>query len=196
MKKQKEKAENIASESIENQQEITSVSTENNSENQSQETAEQEADKIAVDFEQMTQKCAELNDKNLRLMAEFDNYRKRTLKERSELIKTASESVLVNMLPLIDDFERALSVIKSAEDIDALREGIELIYSKFIVFLMQNGVKVIPTENEVFNTDLHEAVTTFPAPSEEMKGKIIECVSKGYTMNEKVIRFAKVVVGE
>lgn len=196
MKKQKEKAENIASESIENQQEITSGSTENNSENQSQETAEQEPDKIAVDFEQMTQKCAELNDKNLRLMAEFDNYRKRTLKERSELIKTAGESVLVNMLPLIDDFERALSVIKSAEDIDAVREGIELIYSKFIAFLMQNGVKAIPTENEVFNTDLHEAVTTFPAPSEEMKGKIIDCVSKGYTMNEKVIRFAKVVVGE
>lgn len=198
MKKQKEKAENISSESIENQQEITSgsTSTENNSENQSQETAEQEADKIAVDFEQMTQKCAELNDKNLRLMAEFDNYRKRTLKERSELIKTAGESVLVNMLPLIDDFERALSVIKSAEDIDAVREGIELIYSKFIAFLMQNGVKAIPTENEVFNTDLHEAVTTFPAPSEEMKGKIIDCVSKGYTMNEKVIRFAKVVVGE
>ncbi len=198
MKKQKEKAENISSESIENQQEITSgsTSTENNSENQSQETAEQEADKIAVDFEQMTQKCAELNDKNLRLMAELDNYRKRTLNERSELIKTAGESVLVNMLPLIDDFERALSVIKSAEDIDAVREGIELIYSKFIAFLMQDGVKAIPTENEVFNTDLHEAVTTFPAPSEEMKGKIIDCVSKGYTMNEKVIRFAKVVVGE
>jgi molecular chaperone GrpE len=196
MKKPKEKTENIAPEKIENQQEEITNSIENNSENQPQETVEQEADKIAIDFEQITQKCAELNDKNLRLMAEFDNYRKRTLKERSELIKTAGESVLVNMLPLIDDFERALSVMKSAEDIVAVREGVELIYSKFVAFLMQNGVKAIPTENETFNTDLHEAVTTFPAPSEEMKGKIIDCVSKGYTMNEKVIRFAKVVVGE
>jgi len=196
MKKPKEKTENIAPEKIENQQEEITNSIENNSENQPQETVEQEADKIDIDFEQITQKCAELNDKNLRLMAEFDNYRKRTLKERSELIKTAGESVLVNMLPLIDDFERALSVMKSAEDIVAVREGVELIYSKFVAFLMQNGVKAIPTENETFNTDLHEAVTTFPAPSEEMKGKIIDCVSKGYTMNEKVIRFAKVVVGE
>ena len=196
MKKNKEKTENTAPETVENQQDATVNSTENNTESQTQDTAEQEADKIAVDFEQMTQKCAELNDKNLRLMAEFDNYRKRTIKERSDLIKTAGESVLVNMLPLIDDFERGLGVIKSAEDIDAVREGIELIYSKFIAFLLQNGVKAIPTENEVFNTDIHEAVTTFPAPTEELKGKIIDCVSKGYTMNEKVIRFAKVVVGE
>ena len=129
-------------------------------------------------------------------MAEFDNYRKRSLKERSDLIKTASESVFVNILPMIDDFERALKATETANDVDALKEGVQLIYNKFIAFLLQNGVKAIPTENEVFNTDLHEAITTFPAPSDDMKGKIIDCATKGYTMNEKVIRFSKVVVGE
>ncbi|MDO9154131.1 MAG: nucleotide exchange factor GrpE [Paludibacter sp.] len=163
---------------------------------QPEETAEQEADKIADDFEIMTQKCAELNDKNLRLMAEFDNYRKRTLKERTELYKSAGESVLVNMLPLIDDFDRALKAMEISEDVKSVKEGIDLIYTKFIAFLIQNGVKSIPTENELFNTDLHEAITTFPAPSEELKGIIIDCISKGYTLNDKVIRFSKVVVGE
>lgn len=204
MKKHKEKTATITPETEENQQSATENLSEevNNTEdqkedgNESEDTSEQEADRIAVDFEQITQKCSELNEKNLRLMAEFDNYRKRTLKERSDLIKTAGEGILVNMLPLIDDFERALSAMKTAEDIDAVREGIDLIYSKFIAFLLQNGVKVIPAENEVFNTDLHEAVTTFPAPSDELKGKIIDCLTKGYTLNDKVIRFAKVVVGE
>ncbi len=167
-----------------------------NQEENIEETTEQEAAKIADDLEVLTQKCSELNDKNLRLMAEFDNYRKRTLKERTDLIKTAGESTLVNMLPLIDDFERALKAMETSEDVNAVKEGVDLIYSKFIAFLLQNGVKSIPTENEDFNTDLHEAITTFPAPSEELKGKIIDCVSKGYTLNEKVIRFAKVVVGE
>lgn len=141
-------------------------------------------------------KVAELNDRNLRLMAEFDNYRKRTLKERSELIKTAGEGILVNMLPLVDDFERALKSMETAQDVDAVKEGVELIYEKFIKFLLQNGVKEIPTENEAFDVDIHEAVTTFPAPSEDMKGKIMDCVSKGYTLNDKVIRYPKVVVCE
>ncbi len=169
---------------------------ENLNEPQVQESTEQEAEKIVDEFEIMSQKCAELNEKNLRLMAEFDNYRKRTLKERSDLYKTAGEGVLVNMLPLVDDFERAIKATETAEDVKAVKEGVELIYNKFIAFLLQNGVKAIPTENELFNTDIHEAITTFPAPSEELKGKIIECVSKGYTLNEKVIRFSKVVVGE
>ena len=100
------------------------------------------------------------------------------------------------MLPLVDDFERALKAMETTEDVVAVKEGVDLIYGKFIAFLLQNGVKAIPTENEVFDTDLHEAITTFSAPSEDMKGKIIDCVSKGYTLNEKVIRFSKVVVGE
>jgi len=161
-----------------------------------EETSEQVEGQIVDELELLTQKYAELNDKNLRLMAEFDNYRKRTLKERSELIKTAGESVLVNMLPLVDDFERAQKAMESSEDVVAIKEGIDLIYNKFLAFLLQNGIKAIPTESEAFDTDLHEAITTFPAPSEDLKGKIVDCVSKGYTMNEKVIRFSKVVVGE
>jgi len=160
------------------------------------ESTEDAADQIEDELETMSLKCVELNDKNLRLMAEFDNYRKRTLKERIDLLKTASEKVLVDMLPLVDDFERGLKVMETSEDVQAVKDGVELIYSKFISFLVQNGVKAIPTENEVFDTQFHEAITTFPAPSEDMKGKIIDCAAKGYTMNDKVIRFAKVVVGE
>ena len=147
-------------------------------------------------FEDLEQKCADLNDKNLRLMAEFDNYRKRTLKEKADLIKNAGERIFVDMLPLVDDFERALQVMDEAEDVAAVKEGVELIYSKFINFLNSNGVQAVPTENENFDVDIHEAITTFPAPSEEMKGKVIDCTSKGYTLNDKVIRFEKVVVGE
>ncbi len=159
-------------------------------------TADETADQISADIENLNQEVSELKDKNLRLMAEFDNFRKRSIKERADLIKFAGEDVLKKILPLIDDFERGLQAMDSAEDVKAVKEGVDLIYAKFISFLTENGVNVIPTQNEVFNTDLHEAVTTFPAPSEEMKGKIIDCVSKGYTLNEKVIRFAKVVVGE
>ena len=160
------------------------------------ETSDAAADKIEDELEVMSQKCTELNDKNLRLMAEFDNYRKRTLKERIDLLKTAGEKVLVDMLPLIDDFERGLKVMDTSEDVQAVKDGVDLIYSKFISFLLQNGVKAIQTENQTFDTQFHEAITTFPAPSEDLKGKIIDCVAKGYTMNDKVIRFAKVVVGE
>ena len=159
-------------------------------------TADETADQISADIENLNQEVSELKDKNLRLMAEFDNFRKRSIKERADLIKFAGEDVLKKILPLIDDFERGLQAMDSAEDVKAVKEGVDLIYAKFISFFTENGVNVIPTQNEVFNTDLHEAVTTFPAPSEEMKGKIIDCVSKGYTLNEKVIRFAKVVVGE
>ena len=174
----------------------------NGSETQQAETApasestEQAAEQIVDELELMAQKCTELNDKNLRLMAEFDNYRKRTMKERMDLLKTASEKVLVDMLPLVDDFERGLKAMETSEDVQAVKDGVDLIYSKFIAFLAQNGVKAIPTENEVFDTEYHEAITTFPALTEDLKGKIVDCVSKGYTMNEKVIRFSKVVVGE
>ena len=192
MKKQKHNAEMPEKEIINDtaqQEQEANQQTEN-------QTTEEEGDKIADEIAELTQKCSDLNDKNLRLMAEFDNYRKRTLKERSELVKTAGENILSSMLPLVDDFERALKAMETAEDIVAVKEGVDLIYGKFIAFLLQNGVKAIPTENEVFDTDLHEAITTFPAPTEDLKGKIIDCASKGYTLNEKVIRFSKVVVGE
>jgi len=186
MKKQKHTDEAPEVQDELNEQEITDTT----------ETSEDAADQIEDELETMSLKCAELNDKNLRLMAEFDNYRKRTLKERIDLLKTASEKVLVDMLPLVDDFERGLKVMETSQDVQAVKDGVELIYSKFISFLLQNGVKPIPTENEVFDTQFHEAITTFPAPSVDMKGKIIDCAAKGYTMNDKVIRFAKVVVGE
>ena len=192
MKKQKHNAEEPEKEIINDtaqQEQEANQQTEN-------QTTEEEGDKIANEIAELTQKCNDLNDKNLRLMAEFDNYRKRTLKERSDLVKTAGENILSSMLPLVDDFERALKAMETAEDIVAVKEGVDLIYGKFIAFLLQNGVKAIPTENEVFDTDLHEAITTFPAPTEDLKGKIIDCASKGYTLNEKVIRFSKVVVGE
>ena len=174
----------------------SAASVENQDINQATETTEEAAEQIVDELEVVAQKCAELNDKNLRLMAEFDNYRKRTAKERMDLLKTASERVLADMLPLVDDFERGLKAMETSEDVQAVKDGVELIYSKFIAFLNQNGVKAIPTENVVFDTEFHEAITTFPAPSEELKGKIIDCASKGYTMNEKVIRFSKVIVGE
>ena len=154
---------------------------------------ESPAEKVPNEWEV---KYNQLNDSHLRLMAEFDNYRKRTLREKSELIKSAGESVLVNLLPLADDFERGLQVSKNSADVEAVRQGMELIYSKLAAFLQQNGVKAIDTENSVFDTEFHEAITTIPAPSEELKGKIIDCVQKGYLLNDKVIRFAKVVVGE
>ncbi|MFB6343087.1 nucleotide exchange factor GrpE [Saccharicrinis sp. FJH62] len=138
----------------------------------------------------------ELNDKHLRLQAEFDNYRKRTLREKMELTKSAGESILVNILPVIDDFERAQQMLHDAADIESVRQGFELIYSKFVSFLNQNGVKPIETEEKEFDTDLHEAVTKIPAPNEELKGKVVDCIQKGYMLNDKVIRYSKVVIGE
>lgn len=144
---------------------------------------------------QAQERIAEIEDKNLRMMAEFDNYRRRTNKEKLELMETAGERIFTEMLPLVDDFERAIAVMDKTNDIDAVREGIKLIQQKFLSFLDKNDVHPIQTEDADFNTDEHEAVTTFAA-GEEKKGKVIDCTQKGYKLGEKVIRFAKVVVGE
>ncbi len=138
----------------------------------------------------------ELNDKLLRNAAEFDNYKKRTLKEKSDLLKYGSESTLLALLQIVDDFDRANKSINESTDIEAVKTGINLIYSKFNEFLNQQGIKEINAVNQLFNTDLHEAITRFPAQTEDLKGKVIDVVQKGYTLNDKVIRFAKVVVGE
>lgn len=130
------------------------------------------------------------------LMAEFDNFRKRTIKEKGEIIKNGAENAMKNMLPIIDDFERGIQASASAEDIGAVKEGIELIYNKFIKYLEQNGVKEIDTNGKDFDTELHEAITTFPAADESQRGKIVDTVQKGYTLNDKVLRHAKVVVGQ
>ena len=176
-------------------QEIDAQTTEQPVSEETEETAarpNQEADKIA----ELEQQCADLADKNLRMMAEFDNYRRRTNKEKLDLMKTAGESIFRDILPLIDDFERAKAAMQQTDDINSIREGINLIYSKFMSFLEKNDVRPIDTENATFDTEFHEAITTIPAPAEELKGKVIDCTQKGYTLGEKVIRYAKVVVGD
>ena len=138
----------------------------------------------------------EQKDKYLRLSAEFDNYRKRTMKEKAELILNGGEKSISSILPVIDDFERAIKTMETAKDVKAVKEGVELIYNKFMATLAQNGVKVIETKDQPLDTDYHEAIAVIPAPSEEQKGKILDCVQTGYTLNDKVTRHAKVVVGE
>jgi molecular chaperone GrpE len=138
----------------------------------------------------------EQKDKYLRLSAEFDNYRKRTMKEKAELILNGGEKSLSSILPIVDDFERAIKTMETATDVSAVKEGVELIYNKFMAVLGQNGVKVIETKDQPLDTDYHEAIAVIPAPSEEQKGKILDCVQTGYTLNDKVLRHAKVVVGE
>lgn len=155
-----------------------------------------DAASLTAEVEELKVQIEQLNKDKLLLMADFENYRKRTLREKADLIKSGGEDCLKRMLPLVDDFERGLLAINESTDIEAVKEGMTLIYSKFKTFLDQHGIKEIPAKDEDFNTEYHEAVTTFPAPSPEMKGKVIDCVQKGYTMNDKVIRFAKVVVGE
>lgn len=136
----------------------------------------------------------ELNERYLRLFSEFDNYKKRTAKEKLDLLATASETVISYLLPIIDDFERAIQANQKVENIDSLKEGFEIIYKKTLQILKQFNVEEIPAINEPFDTDLHEAVTHFPAANEEDKGKIMEVLSKGYKIHNKVIRFSKVVV--
>ncbi|MCD7899235.1 MAG: nucleotide exchange factor GrpE [Bacteroides sp.] len=144
----------------------------------------------------LTQENEDIRDKYLRLSAEFDNYRKRTMKEKAELILNGSEKNIISFLPVIDDLERALKTMETSTDITAIKEGVELIYNKLISILGQNGVKVIETKEQPLDTDYHEAIAVIPAPTEELKGKILDSVQTGYTMNGKVIRHAKVVVGE
>jgi molecular chaperone GrpE len=152
--------------------------------------------KAEEQLEKAESELLELKDKHIRLQAEFDNYRKRTLKERMELLKTASESLLISILPVIDDFDRAMQTLDVVEEENHAKDGVKLIYNKFQEFLKQNGVKEIEAKGQNFDTDLHEAITKIPAPTEELKGKIVDVVQKGYYLNDKVIRFSKVVIGE
>ncbi len=154
-----------------------------------------ETEQLQAKVAELEARVAELEDLKLRQMAEFDNFRRRTNKEKLELMSTAGERIFCDMLPLVDDFERAKVAMAKSDDINAVREGIDLIYNKFINFLAANNVKAIDTTDADFNTDLHEAITTFAA-GDDKKGKVIDCTQTGYTLGEKVIRFAKVVVGE
>ena len=149
--------------------------------------------KKSIDFEE---KFNELNDKYMRLSAEFDNYRKRTLKERMEMMKNAGEDILINFLPIMDNIERAKVSIEEAKEIEAIKEGINLIHKNINDFLTGRGIAEINAKGEVFDTDLHEAITKIPAPEENLKGKVVDVIEKGYKIKDKVLRYAKVVVGE
>ena len=155
-----------------------------------------EEEKLAQELEEANNVIEEQKDKYLRLSAEFDNYRKRTMKEKAELILNGAEKTISSILPIVDDFERALKNMETATDVAAVKEGVELIYNKFMSVLGQDGVKVIETKEKPLDTDFHEAIAVIPAPDKSLKGKILDCVQTGYTLNDKVIRHAKVVVGE
>ena len=142
------------------------------------------------------EKISILEDKYLRQAAEFDNYRKRTLKEKAEIIKNGGERVIESILPVLDDFERALTTMQKNEEAAIYLTAVELIYSKFVKILEQNGLKKIETKDQAFDTDYHEAIAMVPTPDESLKGKVLDCVQTGYTLNDKVIRHAKVAVGE
>ena len=146
--------------------------------------------------ERLQSELDKLKDTHLRLVAEYDNYRKRTLKEKSELIRSGGEKALTDLLPVVDDLDIALVNLDKATDLDALKEGMHLIYSKFADYLSRQGVTVIETVGQPFDDELHEAIATFPAPEEALKGKIIDCVKKGYRLHDKVLRHASVVVGQ
>ena len=183
-------------------EELNVEETQNTAEEQPQNDQAEEAapltheEQLEKELEEAQTAIEEQKDKYLRLSAEFDNYRKRTIKEKAELILNGGEKSISSILPVIDDFERAIKTMETAKDVSAVKEGVELIYNKFMAVLAQNGVKVIETKDQPLDTDYHEAIAVIPAPSEEQKGKILDCVQTGYTLNDKVIRHAKVVVGE
>lgn len=161
-------------------------------ESQENTSAEEETSPTA----ELENQIAELKDKYLRQVAEFDNYRKRTLKEKTELILNGGENIIKSLLPVIDDIERAKKNMETADNVEALREGVDLVFKKLITTLENAGLKKIDTEGKDFNTDEHEAIAMIPAPSDDAKGKVIDCVQPGYKLNDKVIRHAKVAIGQ
>lgn len=190
LKEQREAAENAkTAESHEKDTQETQDTTEEEKELTAEEKLEKELEKAQKIID-------EQKDKYLRLSAEFDNFRKRTIKEKAELIKNGGEKTICAVLPILDDFERALQNIQKAEDIKAVAEGVDLIFQKFQKVLAQEGLKEMKPVGETFDTDFHEAVALVPAPNEEQKGKVLDCVQTGYKLNDKVIRHAKVVVAQ
>lgn len=171
------------------------ASNENNENENKAEDAGDEVAELGKKIESLEKELENSKKEYLFLMAEFDNFRKRTLKEKSEIIKNGAENAMRDLLPVIDDFERALKAIDENGELESLKQGVDLIYSKFMKYLERNGVKPIDSTGKEFDTELHEAVTTFPAADESQKGKIVDTVQTGYTLNDKVLRHAKVVVG-
>lgn len=198
----KEKNQSIEEEVLKNEE--VAEETAQTEEKQQKEAVQEEApaaeltveEQLANMLAEAQQMVSEERDKYLRLSAEFDNYRKRTLKEKAELIKNGAEKTLTAILPVLDDFERALKNMEASEETKAMKEGVELIFNKFQKVLGQEGLQKIETEGQAFDTDFHEAIALIPAPSEDLKGKILDCVQTGYMLNDKVIRHAKVAVAQ
>lgn len=191
--KENNQEEELKTQATPNECDEETVGQETSQENEAPLTEEE---KLAQELKKANEQIEEQKDKYLRLSAEFDNYRKRTMKEKAELILNGGEKSISSILPIVDDFERALKNMETATDVAAVKEGVELIYNKFMSVLGQNGVKVIETKEQPLDTDYHEAIAVIPAPNEALKGKILDCVQTGYILNDKVIRHAKVVVGE
>ena len=191
--KENNQEEELKTQATPNECDEETVGQETSQENEAPLTEEE---KLAQELEKANEQIEEQKDKYLRLSAEFDNYRKRTMKEKAELILNGGEKSISSILPIVDDLERALKNMETATDVAAVKEGVELIYNKFMSVLGQNGVKVIETKEQPLDTDYHEAIAVIPAPNEALKGKILDCVQTGYILNDKVIRHAKVVVGE
>ncbi|WP_419800480.1 nucleotide exchange factor GrpE [Mucilaginibacter sp.] len=166
--------------------------------NQKNETEGSDNENVDTEFsaeDKHKEELALANDKFLRLYAEFDNYKRRTSKERVELLQTAGKDVIVSLLPVLDDFERASRAIENAKDVSAVKEGVSLVHNKLKNLLSQKGLKEMLSKGQPFDADIHEAVTNIPAPSDDLKGKVVDVLEEGYLLNDKVIRFAKVVVG-
>ncbi len=192
-KKEQEQVKEEELQQEETQTEAQNAEVENqNAEEEQPAKEETPEDKIAA----LQAELEKSQKEYLFLMAEFDNYRKRTVKEKAELIKNGGEKAMLGLLPVIDDFERAIDAIDKSSDVEGLKEGVDLIYNKFMKYLESQQVKPMESTGTDFDADIYEAVTTFPAPDESMKGKVIDTVQKGYTINEKVLRHAKVVVGQ
>lgn len=188
-KRQEAKEKHVKSESL----------NELNIEDNNTEQSESNDEELASCDEEITNleaQIAELKDKHLRLFSEFDNFRKRIAKERIELFKTANADLILDLIPVLDDFERAQKSIDEAIDTNSIKQGVELIYNKLYKTLEKKGLECMDSMGKEFDTDFHEAVTEIPAPTEELKSKVVDVVEKGYTLNEKVIRYAKVVVGK
>jgi len=197
-----EEMKNVEEETVEKNVEQPAAEEEQPVEGEAQNEAEEPEkeltaeEKLQAEVEKLQAEQEEMKDKYLRLSAEFDNYRKRTMKEKAELILNGGEKAFKAILPVIDDMERALATMQKATDVEAVKEGVDLIYNKFIQILGQNGVQAIDTKEKELDTDYHDAIAIIDAPTEELKGKILDCVETGYTLNDKVIRHAKVVVGK
>ena len=181
-----EMTEKKSAENIEAQENANAANPENNENEESEES----------ELEKAQKKIEELNDKYLRQIAEFDNYRKRVMKEKADMIKYSGEKVITTLLPILDDMERAIQNMEKTEDVASVKEGVQLIIEKFMKLLKQEGLSRIETGGKDFDTDFHEAIAMVPGQPEEMKGKIIDCVTPGYMLNDKVIRHAKVAVAQ